>query len=58
MFTFTYNEILTNEKCFDNLYDLYITIYSMEANYRHFLKNTLEHLIIPELSDIIIKYVI
>ena len=26
-------------------------------NYRHLLKNTLKHLIIPELSDIIIKYV-
>ena len=27
-------------------------------NYRHPLKNTLKHLIIPELSDIIIKYVL
>ena len=39
MFTFTNNEILTNEKCFDNLYDLYITIYSMEG--LHGFKNKL-----------------
>ena len=63
---------LTNEKYSDNLFDLYLQdddhqnwsrnklteiVEEYLNNYRHLLKNTIKHLIIPELSDIIIKYV-
>ena len=61
-------KILTNEQCFDYISSSNNFIDNWSHNklkeigeeylyYRKDLKNILKHLIIPELSDIIIKYV-
>ena len=50
MFTFTDNEILTNEKCFDNLYDLYHErIFYQHNNFKYKIVLVLENKIMYEL---------